>query len=60
MKSLFLLFSALLLNACAPTLQVAMPDKPMEINLNVKIDHKIKVEMNKDIDEAMDKNEEIF
>ena len=31
------------LMACAPTVQVQAPDKPLEINLNVKIDHQIPI-----------------
>ncbi len=49
-----------LLLACQPTVQVQAPDKPIEINLNVKIEHHIKVEMQKDIRTAMKKNPDIF
>lgn len=46
--------------ACQPTVKVEAPDKPIEINLNVKIEHHIKVEMEKDIRTAMKKNPDIF
>ena len=52
--------SLLALGACTPTVQVQAPDKPIEINLNVKIEHHIKVEMEKDIRRTMSKNPDIF
>lgn len=35
------------------------PDKPIEINLNVNIDHRVKVEIEKDLESAMS-NSNIF
>lgn len=35
------------------------PDKPIEINLNVNIDHRVKVEIERDLDKAMN-NPAIF
>jgi hypothetical protein len=35
--------------ACAPTVKVAAPDKPITINLNVKIEHEIRVKVDKDL-----------
>ena len=46
--------------ACAPTVKVAAPDKPIEINLNVKIEHEIRVKVEKDIDELIANNKELF
>ena len=45
---------------CTPTVQVQAPDKPIEINLNVNIEHHIKVEIEKDVKTAMSKNPNIF
>lgn len=50
----------LLLAACQPTVQIQAPDKPIEINLNVNIEHHVKVEIQKDLDSAMNKNSDIF
>nr|WP_240478303.1 YnbE family lipoprotein [Photobacterium aquae] len=36
---------------CTPTVQVATSDKPIEINLNVKIEHEIRIKVDKEIDE---------
>ena len=46
--------------ACAPTVELQAPDKPLEINLNVKIDHQISVKVDKQLDEVMKSNEGIF
>ena len=51
---------ALYLFGCAPTVKVEPPDEPIEINLNVKIDHEIRVKVEKDIDELLSENEELF
>ena len=59
-KCYILLFMALLLPACSPTVQIAAPDKPIEINLNVNIEHHVKVEIDKDVKESMAKNKDIF
>lgn len=46
--------------ACAPTVALQAPDKPLEINLNVKIDHQISVKVDKQLDDVMTKNKDIF
>ena len=46
--------------ACAPTVKVEAPDKPIEINMTVKIEHEIKVKVEKDIDELLSENEDLF
>lgn len=33
--------------------QLQAPDKPIEINLNVNIDHRVRVEIEKDLENAM-------
>ncbi|MFI4983876.1 MAG: YnbE family lipoprotein [Rickettsiales bacterium] len=48
------------LAACSPQVQVNAPDKPIEINLNVNIEHKIKVAIEKDVKKAIAKNPDIF
>ena len=37
-----------------------VPEKPIEINLNVNIEHKIKVEIEKDVKDAISNNPSIF
>lgn len=50
----------ILLGACTPTVQLAAPEKPIEINLNVNIEHHIKVEIEKDVKQTIAKNPDIF
>lgn len=48
------------LAACTPTVQLQAPDKPIEINLNVNIEQHIKVEIQKDVQQAIAKNPNVF
>jgi hypothetical protein len=52
--------TALALAACQPTVKVEAPDKPIVINLNVKIEHDIRVKIDKDVEELLEKNPDIF
>ena len=46
--------------ACTPTVQVAAPDKPVTINLNVKIDHEVRVKVDKELDSVISKDSGLF
>jgi hypothetical protein len=48
------------LAGCNPTVKVEAPDKPIEINLNVKIEQHVKVEIQQDVKKAIAKNKDIF
>jgi len=50
----------LLTAACTPTVKVEAPDKPIEINMNIKIEQHVKVEIQKDVQDAIKKNKDIF
>ena len=56
----FLYIALLLLTACNPKVQLEAPDKPIEINLNVNIEQHVKVEIEKDVQQTMQKNKDIF
>lgn len=43
-----------LLNGCTPTIQVATSDKPIEVNLNVKIEHEIRIKIDKEIEPLLE------
>ncbi|HLF97153.1 MAG TPA: YnbE family lipoprotein [Methylococcaceae bacterium] len=45
---------------CSPTVKVEAPDKPIEINMNVKIEHEIRLKVEKDVDELISKNKGLF
>jgi hypothetical protein len=46
--------------ACTPTIKLAAPDKPIEINLNVKIDQEVRVRIDKDLEDLIAKNPDLF
>lgn len=48
------------LAACAPTVKVEAPDKPIVINLNVKIEHEVRVKVENDLDKALSSNPNLF
>lgn len=50
----------LLLSACTPRIELAMPDEPITINLNVKIDHEIRVKVDKELDDLFDEESGLF
>ncbi|MBM9538254.1 YnbE family lipoprotein [Desulfobulbus alkaliphilus] len=50
----------LLLSACTPTVQVAPPDKPITINLNVKIEHEIRVKVEKELESVISEESGLF
>jgi hypothetical protein len=55
-----LITAGLLVAACTPTVQVAMPNEPITINLNVKIEHEILVKVDKEIDSLLQENSNLF
>ena len=58
---IFLCSSLLLLMvACAPTIQVKAPDEPITINLNVKIEHEIRVKVDKELDNLFAEDSDLF
>ncbi|WP_370301384.1 YnbE family lipoprotein [Alkalimarinus coralli] len=58
--TLFLASSVFLLTACTPKVEVAAPEKPITINLNVKIEHEIKIKVEKELDNLFDEKSDIF
>lgn len=48
------------LGSCTPRVEVAAPDKPITINLNVKIDHEIRVKVDKELDKVLSDDSGLF
>jgi hypothetical protein len=48
------------LTGCSPTVKLEAPDKPITINMNIKIDHEIRVRLDKDIDSLVNQRKDIF
>ena len=49
-----------MLLSCKPTVKLEAPDKPITINMNIKIDHEIRVRLDKDIENMLDERKDIF
>ena len=49
-----------LMAGCSPTVKVEAPDKPIEINMNIKIDQEVRVKVDKDLDSAFAQDPELF
>lgn len=54
------LLAALGVAACQPTVKVEAPDKPIVINLNVKIEQEVRVKVEKDVDELLQERDDLF
>ena len=53
--------AAVTMGACAPTVQLAgTPDKPITINLNVKIDQEVRIKLDKEVSDMISKNKDVF
>ena len=51
---------ALILVACEPTVKIQAPDKPIVINLNVKIEQEVRIRVDRDIDDLLRENDDLF
>ena len=60
MKIAVLSACCLALAGCTPRVEVAAPDKPITINLNVKIDHEIRDNDEKELDQVNSHNSAMF
>jgi hypothetical protein len=46
--------------ACTPRVAVEAPKEPITINMNIKIEHEIRVQVDKDLDQVIANQEDIF
>lgn len=51
---------AFLCAACQPKLQLVAPEKPIVINLNVNIDQQVRVRLDKDVEDLIANNPDLF
>jgi len=52
--------AALALGACQPTVRVEAPKDPIVINLNVKIEQEVRVKLEKDVEDLLERDDAIF
>ena len=57
--SIFLVLLASV-TGCSPTVQLAAPKEPIEINLNIKIEHEIRIQVDKELEGLFDEDSDIF
>ncbi|MGC2853900.1 YnbE family lipoprotein [Novispirillum sp. DQ9] len=50
----------LVLIACQPTVRVEAPEKPIVINLNVKIEQEVRIKVERDVESLLELNSELF
>jgi hypothetical protein len=55
-----ILFCAFYLSGCSPSVKLEAPEKPIEITMNVKIEHEIRLKVEKDVDELINSNQDLF
>ena len=61
MKTLFIYLVLLASVAgCTPTVQLAAPKEPIEINLNIKIEHEIRIQVDQELEGLFDEESDIF
>ncbi|QLE85305.1 MULTISPECIES: YnbE family lipoprotein [Shewanella] len=54
-----MVITLLIASGCTPTVKIEPPEKPIVINLNVKIEHEIKIKVDKELDDLLS-NDELF
>ncbi|MDY0069318.1 MAG: YnbE family lipoprotein [Porticoccaceae bacterium] len=52
--------AAALVAGCTPTVRVEPPSEPITINLNVKIDHEIRVKVDRELDGLFSEDSDLF
>ena len=58
MKQISLLALIMITSAC--TVKVAAPDKPITINLNVKIEHEVHIKVEKELEDLFSEESDLF
>lgn len=48
------------LSGCTPTVKVEAPDKPIVINLNIKIEQEVRIKVEKGVEDLLSDNPDIF
>ncbi|WP_409433188.1 YnbE family lipoprotein [Litorimonas sp. RW-G-Af-16] len=54
------LSAVMMFGACTPTVKIEPSDKPIKIELNVKIDQEVRVRLEKDVEELIANNPDLF
>lgn len=49
-----------LLAACSPTVEVRAPQEPITINMNIKIEHEVRIKVDKALDDVFSEDSDLF
>ena len=49
-----------ILSGCNPTVTVEAPREPIEINLNVRIEHEIRIQVDEELEGLFDEDSDVF
>lgn len=60
MNPMWIIALLLALAGCTPTVQVAAPSEPITINLNVRIEHEIRVQVEEELDTLFNEDSGLF
>ncbi|MFN7179112.1 YnbE family lipoprotein [Hyphomonas sp.] len=52
--------SAAVLAACTPTIRIEPSDKPIKIDLNVKIDQTVRIQLEREVENLINSNPDLF
>ena len=50
----------MMLAACNPTVKVEAPDEPITINMNIKIEHEVRIKVDKELDDVFADDSGLF
>lgn len=59
-RILLAVVSAAALAACTPTVRIEPSDKPIRIDLNVKIDQTVRIQLEREVENLINSNPDLF
>jgi hypothetical protein len=54
------IFTCVLMVGCSPKIEVVAPSKPIEINMNIKIDHEVRIKVDRELDNVISEDSGLF
>lgn len=59
-RTLLVAVGAVALAACTPTIRIEPSDKPIKIDLNVKIDQTVRIQLDREVEDLIANNPDLF
>ncbi len=57
---LCVVLGVMMLSGCVPRIELAAPKEPITINMNVKIEHEIHIKVDKDVENLLKNQNDLF